>query len=102
MAQQCRQGDGRLADWVVCETIANGSRRPAGRLGGRGGLLVRFEKTFPRVGGRKVPPGARAATVAVLGEMVGRDCVAIRLLSPAAGLDKIWEYSGFLNRSGSK
>jgi|CZKI01.1.fsa_nt_gi hypothetical protein len=73
-----------------------------GRLGRRGGLVVRFEKTFPRVAGGRMPPGVRAATVAVLGELFRHSCVALRLLSPAIGRERIWRDLGFLNRPGSK
>jgi hypothetical protein len=72
-----------------------------GRPGG-GGLVVRFKKTFPRVAGGKIIPGARAATVAVLGKLSRHGCVALQLLSPAPGRDEIWRDLGFLNRTGSK
>jgi len=102
IARQCSPVDGRLADWAVCDTIASGSRRPLGRRGVRGGAIVRFEKSFSDAAPGRTPPGARAATVAVLGELVGNRCTALRLLSPAAGRSKIWADLGFFNRAGSK
>ena len=97
--RQCPRRDGRLADWVVCDTIANGSRRPSGRRGEAGGAIVRFERTFSP---GKTVPGRRAVTVAVLGELVRHSCTALQLLSPAARRSKIWGDLGFLNRAGSK
>jgi hypothetical protein len=94
-------GDTRLLEWVVCDTIANGSRRSMGRRGAGGGAVVRFERTFPLVFRGEIPPGARKATVAVLAELARDGCVALRLLAPAGGA-KIWNELGFLNRAGSK
>jgi len=101
IARQFAREDARLADRVVCDTIANGSRRPTGRLGALGGPILRFEKTFPRVAGGGASPGARSTAVAVLGELLGHGCVALRLLRPAVG-GKNWEDLGFLIRAGSK
>ncbi|HXQ79955.1 MAG TPA: hypothetical protein VN775_01495 [Opitutaceae bacterium] len=102
VARQCALVDGRMADWAVCETIANGSRRPLGRRGARGATIIRFEKTFSNPSAGTAPPGSRQVTVAVLGELLGRGCTALRLISPAAGRGKIWGDLGFFNRAGSK
>jgi hypothetical protein len=85
-----------MPDWVVCDTIANGSRRPTECSGIHGGAVVLFEKRFadPR-------PGARKATVAVLGEVTPQGCYALRLVRPGRP-GKIWAKSGFLNRAGPK
>jgi len=93
VARQCALGDARLAERLVCDAIANGSRRRTGRRGPGGGPLVRFE-------GRP-GPAAGGAPVAVLGELAAPACVALRILRPlpAAG---IWAGPGFLNRSHSK
>lgn len=96
IARQCSPGGSRIPDWVVCDTIANGSRHRAGRRGARGGTIIRFERAFP--GG---PRGA-ATTVQVLGELTRDGCVALQLLFPGRIRRKIWDESGFLNRSGSK
>jgi hypothetical protein len=70
----------------VCDTIANGSRLPTGRSGPGGGAVIRFEKTFGPGRERGFKPGT-GATVRVLGEVTGRSCVALRLLSDS-GLGK--------------
>lgn len=95
-AQQCGRAGIDLPDWVGCDTIANGSRRPTGRRGVHGGAIVRFEKIFP--GARQ---GSGKSTVAVLGEVTPLVCYALRLLRPARP-GKIWADSGFLNRAGPK
>jgi hypothetical protein len=101
IALQCSSGDSRLADWVVCDTIVNGSRRLAGRRGRNGGEIVRFERTFSPAARGGTLPGAADATVAVLGELARDGCIALRVLAPAGGA-KIWDEVGFLNRAGSK
>jgi hypothetical protein len=90
MAAQCRSPAAGPPEWVVCDTIANGSREPVGRRGAEGGWLVRFEKTY------------LAARVRVLGEMTPQGCFAVALLSPVPSGGKNWEESRFLNRAGSK
>jgi hypothetical protein len=90
LAAQCRSRTVGLPEWVVCDTIANGTREAVGRRGAEGGWLFRFEKTYP------------AARVRVLGEMTPQGCFAVALLSPAKGRGKNWEDSRFLNRTGPK
>jgi hypothetical protein len=99
IARQCPRRSGRLADWVVCDTIANGSRLPSGRRGEAGGPIVRFERTYAS---GKARGGGRAVTVAVLGQLARHSCTALRLLSPATDRSKIWKDLGFLNRAVSK
>jgi hypothetical protein len=97
LARQCGLPGVSLPDWVVCDTIANGSRSPYGRPGPGGGPLVRFEKTFRLRGAGRPSP-----TVRVLGELTRGGCVALRLASPVIAAGKIWAKSGFLNRPHSK
>lgn len=82
IARQCALKGARLPDWVVCDTIANGSRKPTGCRGEFGGAVFRFEKAFPRRLRRSAPRGAAWRTVAVLGEVTRDGCLALRLLSP--------------------
>jgi hypothetical protein len=96
LAAQCARGGTRGPDRVVCDTIANGSRRPTGRMGRLGGAIILFEKDFPRTG-----PAAQGARVAVLGEVTRRCCFALGLRRGCRP-EKIWSDLGFLNRSGSK
>jgi hypothetical protein len=77
-----------MPDWVVCDTIANGSRHAVAGRGTRGAALLRFEKIFP--GG-----GLQGATVRVLGEVTPGCCTALKLLSPAAVRGKIWKIRDF-------
>ena len=100
LARQCAAGDARLAEWAVCDTIANGSRWTTGRRGAGGGPIIRFERTFARAAVLRMARRARDR-VAVLGELVRHGCVALRLLAPAPGA-RIWGDAGFLNRAGSK
>ena len=90
IARECGPQGSRLPDWVVCDTIANGTREAVGRRGAEGGWLFRFEKTYP------------AARVRVLGEMTPQGCFAVALLSLAKGRGKNWEDSRFLNRAVPK
>jgi|GEM_PF-1148801 len=102
LARQCAAGDARLAEWAVCDAIANGSRRPTGRRGAGGGPIIRFERTFAQAAVPRAHARRRGPTVAVLGELVRHGCVALRLLGPAPGAARIWGDAGFLNRAGSK
>jgi hypothetical protein len=99
IARQCARSRPAVPDWVVCDTIANGRRRRSGRRGTRGGAIVLFARAYP--GGRGTKMGS-AATVRVLGEVTEKACFALQLLSPPADAGKIWDNSGFLNRTGSK
>ena len=96
IASQCSRPGSRIPDWIVCDTIANGSRRRIGRRGTRGGTLIRFERTHQ--GGR----AATGTTVVVLGELTRDGCHALRLLSPKHSRPKIWDNSGLLNRAYPK
>jgi len=96
LAAQCACGGSPGPDRVVCDTIANGSRRATGRRGGLGGAIILFEKDFPRMG-----PAVQGARVAVLGEVTRRCCFALGLRRGSRP-EKIWSDLGFLNRSGSK
>ena len=96
IVRQCSRAGWRIPDWVVCDAIANGSRRRLGRRGTRGGTLIRFERSYP--GGR----ADSRATVVVLGELTRESCHALQLLSPKRARRKIWDNSGLLNRAYSK
>jgi hypothetical protein len=93
IARQCSRAGSRVPDWVVCDTIANGSRLRVGRRGTRGGTVIRFERTYR--GGRV---GVGTAVV-VLGELTRDGCHALQLLSPRRTRRKIWDSSGLLNRA---
>jgi hypothetical protein len=95
-AGQCSAARIHLPDWVVCDTIANGSRRTTGLRGIHGGPILRFEKRFP--GNRQ---GSGKSTVALLGEVTRMGCYTLRLLRPARP-GKIWSETGFLNRAEPK
>jgi hypothetical protein len=95
IARQCSPKGLRVPDWVVCDTIANGSRRAAGRRGARGGQVIRFERTYPAGVPADALPGAFRGTVAVLCELTRGCCFALRLLAPAKGGKKtglIWVF----------
>lgn len=96
IARQCFQNRPRIPDWVVCDTIANGTRRRVVRRGTRGGTVIRFERTFSGAAGKA------KITLRVLGELTRGGCFALQLLLPARIPRKIWDDSGFLNRAGSK
>jgi hypothetical protein len=96
IASQCPRDGQWIPDWVICDTIANGSRRRVARRGTRGGTVVRFERTFAGAAGEG------EITVRVLGELTRKGCFALQLLLPARIPKKIWKDSGFLNRAGSK
>jgi hypothetical protein len=96
IASQCSRDGRGLPDWIVCDTIANGSRRRVARRGTRGGTIVRFERIFAAAA------GDAEITVRVLGELTRKGCFALQLLLPTRIPKKIWEESGFLNRAGSK
>jgi len=96
IARQCSSAGSHIPDWVVCDTIANGSRHRYGHRGARGGTLIRFERTYP--GGRT----GSGTTVAVMGELTREGCHALQLLSPRRARRKIWDNSGLLNRASSK
>jgi len=101
VAERCRAPGAALPDWVVCDAIANGTREAVGRRGTRGGVLIRFEKTFaPAVAaGVLVAPSLR---VRVLAEITPRECLALQVLAPAVRRQRISEFRGFLHRPGPK
>jgi hypothetical protein len=101
IALQCHPHGPCFPDWVVCDTIANGSRQTLGRTGKRGGKVVRFEKTFApaALGGTADQPGV---TVRVLGEMTPDGCFALQVLAPGKTRRKMSDRPGFFNRSSSK
>jgi len=88
-----------LPDWVLCDAIANGRREVLGTRGAHGGALIRFERAFAqRINGLKLPE----IRVRVLAEVTRRECVALRVLAPAAGRRKNSDLPGFLHRPGLK
>jgi hypothetical protein len=96
IARQCCPSRSGIPDWAVCDAIANGSRLRVGRRGTRGGTVFRFERTYP--GAR----GGAGSTLHVLAELTPKGCFALQLLFPSRIRRKIWDVSGFLNRTGSK
>lgn len=96
IARQSSRAGLSVPDWVVCDTVANGTRLRVGRRGTRGGTIIRFERTYP--GGRAGPGTA----VVVLGELTRDGCHALQLLSPKRARRKIWDNSGLLNRAYPK
>jgi hypothetical protein len=71
ISRQCSLARQRGADRLVCEAIANGSRRATGLWGSRGGPLVLFENR---------PPGGLGEGVRVLGELTRGGCLALLLV----------------------
>jgi hypothetical protein len=96
IARQCSPRALRVPDWVVCDTIANGARTRASGRGTRGGVLVRFEKTFPGAA------GGDPVNVRLLGELTRSGCFALHLFSPGRVRRKMWDNSGFFIRTCSK
>jgi hypothetical protein len=97
MARQCGSPGSSFPDWVVCDTISNGSRRPLLRPGPRGGTVVRFTKTFARASTTGAT-SRRRITVRVLGEMTPQGCFALRILASAKTCAELWSPPGFFNR----
>jgi hypothetical protein len=97
IASQCDPHGPCFPDWVVCDTIANGSRSPLRRPGPHGGTVVRFTRTFAPASttGATSPP---AITVRVLGEMTPQGCFALRILASARTCGELWSSPGFFNR----
>lgn len=75
LALQCPAGSAGVFDWMVCDTIANGTRRGTRRRGPSGGPVFRFERTLPAAFG---VPGV----FAVLGEVRADACLALCLAPP--------------------
>lgn len=84
-----------MPDWVVCDTIANGSRTVALQRGSMGGKIVRFERSYSAGGPFGPRAGSFRGTVAVLGELTRRGCFALCLLTPSKGGEKsgrVWDF----------
>lgn len=95
IARQCSIGGMRVPDWVVCDAIANGTRRLTRRRGCFGCPVFRFERSYPLELRQKAGPGAFRGTVAVLGEVTRRGCFALRLVAPVKGGKKsgmVWDF----------
>ncbi|HEY5079478.1 MAG TPA: hypothetical protein VII43_06505 [Opitutaceae bacterium] len=95
IARQCSRWSVKVPEWVVCDTIANGSRTNTCKRGALGGSVVRFERTYPLEMRGLASPGPFRGRVVVLGELVRRVCFALRLLSPTKGGKKtgmIWDF----------
>jgi hypothetical protein len=97
IAGQCSAKGSPLPDWVVCDTIANGTRFLLGRRGPCGGALVRFERTFAP-GRADGPRPASGPTVQVLCEVAGASCVALQLLSDVRPGKKLGIFGIFESR----
>ena len=82
ITRQCAAHGGRLPEWVVCDTIANGTRAIVEPIGIRGGKIVLFKRKYPAdMPGNALPNGFRGE-VAVLGEVTWQCCFALLLLKP--------------------
>jgi hypothetical protein len=95
IARQCSRWGVRVPEWVVCDTIANGSRKRMRRRGAFGGPVFRFERSYPLEIHGKASPGSFKGKVSVLGELTRRGCFALRILSPAKGGEKsgmVWDF----------
>jgi hypothetical protein len=97
IARQCGPPAASFPDWVVCDTISNGSRRPLRRPGPHGGTVVRFTRTFAPASTTGATSRPRI-TVRVLGEMTPQGCFALRILASARTTAELWSPSGFFNR----
>jgi hypothetical protein len=94
MERQCDPRRCGVPALVVCDAIANGARLRMGR-GPAGGVLVRFERSYPVRELAIARVGRLKGVVAVLAEITAQGCVAQRLLSPARGGKKtgmIWDF----------
>jgi hypothetical protein len=98
---QCHPHGPCFPDWVVCDTIASGSRRPSSLPGERGGTVVQFMKTFAP-SSASAATGRRGITVRVLAEMTPRGCYALRVLAATATCRELWRPLGFFNRACTK
>ncbi|MFY9923805.1 MAG: hypothetical protein WCA95_02340 [Opitutaceae bacterium] len=87
LALQCSRPSLRLPDRIVCDTIANGSRRIVSRCGRRGGAVILFSHRPAELGG--------ARTVRVLGEVTRQGCFALRLLRPLPSAEKYGKMRDF-------
>ncbi len=81
LAGQCPAGGSGVFDWMVCDTVANGSRRLAEGLGPAGGPLTCFERALP-------PSFGVEGLFCVIGELSGDTCLALSL-GPAAAPKKL-------------
>ena len=87
IARQCHPHEPCFPEWVICDTIANGSRRPLGRPSGK---VIRFERTYA------------SATVRVLGRLTPEGCLALQVLAPATTRRKMCGQPGFFIRPSPK
>ena len=84
-----------VPEWAVCDAIVNGSRAEMPGRGAHGGRVFRFERTYPAGAAQPGANGGFRGRVAVLGELKGRGCLALRLLAPARGGKKsgmVWDF----------
>jgi hypothetical protein len=86
IARQCHPHGPCFPDWLVCDTIANGSRRRVGRTA----AIIRFERTYA------------CATVRVLGKMTPEGCLALQVLAPVTTRRKMFIQAGFFIRPTPK
>lgn len=75
VSRQCSRSGRRDADRLVCDAIANGSRRTVEPRGARGGPVILFEGA-----GRGLKRGC-SQRIRVLGELTQGGCVALLLVS---------------------
>jgi hypothetical protein len=95
IARQSSRWGVKVPEWVVCDTIANGSRKNTRQKGALGGSVIRFERSYPLELQGMASPGPFRGRVVVLGELIRQVCFALRLLSPTKGGKKtgmIWDF----------
>ncbi len=79
VSRQCSRSGRRDADRLVCDAIANGSRRMVEPRGALGGPVILFEGAAAGAG-RGLKRG-RSQRIRVLGELTQDGCVALLLVS---------------------
>jgi hypothetical protein len=82
ITSQCAAYGGRVPEWVVCDTIANGTREIIEPIGALGGKIVLFRRNYTEDMPVSASPNGFRGEVAVLGELTWQCCFALLLLKP--------------------
>jgi hypothetical protein len=82
ITRQCAAYGGRVPEWVVCDTIANGMRTIVEPVGAHGGKIVLFERNYTADMPVIASPNGFRGKVVVLGELTWQCCFALLLLKP--------------------
>jgi hypothetical protein len=82
IARQCAREGCQVPEWLVCDTIANGTRRVVEESGAHGGKVVLFTRDYADIVLENAPPSPFRGEVTVLGELTWHCCFALMLLKP--------------------